>query len=523
MNNSQLIKLVTIAIFAIVLSSCKDDPIELDTNILPEDEQFISAEDSLTVTCFTEKMDVISTFSRVYYRDEDNDDYETAYSSPSALPIGSVDDPDFGHSQVDVLWKCYPRNNDEDKILESYYYNYQAVLQLYTYQLYAFGDTNILDTNVLDFEVYEFTDDFPAYDEDSSNFIVESEMYEPTNLVKRVEYVFDDDDDPEYIYAINIYLSDEYISNVLKELDGDDNDTIEIDDILYKDFKLYIKPKIGDKSIEKTGRVMLYKTGETSSSTSTTAEDYDFYSSLRITYDYIDTTDDEIDTITERLIELAPFDQFYTVKHTYDGTINMENVLGKSTTDDLYIQTIAGTQLELSINGGDLSKVFSKYKDSDTLINRVELVMPVDSSSYYDDYGSGLKPPLKLGMKVYIYEKDVRGRDSLVHVQDEYTSYNSTYGTYTYSSLLEGTFDSDRNAYIINLTGQILNTYILESSEDDEQNGNYYKNRFVIFGTSSSTWSSKDRYRLGRLILNSPNNIDKPMYLRILYSVKPEL
>lgn len=516
MDTSQLTKSAAILFVFLLLFSCQDDAIEMETNLLPEDEQFFSSEDTYDVTCFTEKMDIITTFKRLYFRDEDDDDEETAYSSPTAMPFGSVIDPDFGSTQIDFYWKCFVRDSEDDIIYDSTGFNYRAVIQLYTYELYNFGDTSLFN-----FEVYEFTDLFPGYYEDSSNFKITDDMYDHTNLVDTVEYIYDYEDDPEYLYMINIYLDTAYSHDLVRMLDNNDDDTIEIDEVLYDSLKLYIKPSIKTDESD-VGGIQLYQTGEASSSSSD-AEDYVFYSTLNIYYDYLtgDTIesssgeDDSVETVLdELLVELAPFDQFYTVEHTHTNTI-LDAIDEGTEADLLYVQSIAGTQLHMNFD----STVFAKYRNTDTLINRVELVIPVESG-YLTDKSNGFYPPTKLGMKVIISKEKVNGGDSLVHLEDEYSSYSSSSGSYTYSSLLEGTYDSDREAYIINITGQVLNTYILDEAVED--NITYYKPEFIIFGTSSSTWSTIDRYRHGRLILNSPNN-DNPMYMRVLYTIKPEL
>lgn len=512
MIRSQVYLAAIFFVFVLFLTSCKDEPILLETNLLPDSEEFGSGVDTLSVSCFTQNMDVISTFSRAFYRSPDDPTYEVPSKNPSYLPFGEVDDPVFGKTKIELLWDCYTRNADKVILMDSSYFNYRGFIRLYTKSLPRFGDT--VD---LDFEVYQFTDDFPVYDEDSSDFVVDESMYDPTSLVDSIAYIIDDTYTDKLLYGIEIYLKDEYIQSVLASLDYDEDDTLELKDRANDAFKLYIKPSIKDRG--RNGGIQLYQTGA-SSSTSTSANEYSFYSYLSLTYDsYSEDTleaingEDSVPVLTNELMKLVPFTHFYTVHHEY--TAEIEDAIGNKNSEYAYLQSIAGTQVEFSIDG--LLDYMDEIKDSDILVNRVELVIPVEEGHYIDvnTHGGKYLSPPKIGLKVY---NDV---DSLVHLSDEYTTTDS-YGATSYTSLLEGTYDEERSAYILNITGQVLNTYLSASSEAYQE---YYQNRFVLFGANTSTWSVMDNYQLSRIVLNSGAYPDKnrKMQLRVLYTIKPQL
>ena len=466
-----------LAICIALFYSCKDEELDLSYSLLPEGELLKGNDTLLRIKAISKEM---ADYSAHYDLKEYVDGRENLLPQ---FPFGSVDDPNIGKYKIHNLWNCIA-NVYSDQAVDTGWFNFKGKIRLQVSNMYTFGDTMSLKYNI-----YKFTSEFPDKSDSTSTFNIEDKYdvepisTEPIGNNTRNYFVdYDGNGDPTHI---DIPLSDDYVDEILSQIIISKNgkyDTIKYDSIKTKIFNYYLQPEIASDK----GGILNYNIYNRNSYNG----NYSLTPVIEFTYDRIDTIQKdplELDTTTHNLFTIVPTELFYNVEKEYNPTVL--NAINNDVPNShlAYLQSIYGIESYLTIDS-----VYSFVKNNPGyLINRAEVVLPVEENFYDTDK---YKLPGVIGIKKIDTEGE---RDWIIDIE---------------KGIVGGGLDTVRKAYVINITGHVID---MMSYDSLPENGD----KFVIYTINNN-------YENNKLIMSRaafPTGDDaSSIHLKVIYSLKPE-
>jgi hypothetical protein len=454
-----ILKVVVFIFSLITFLSCKEEPLKVGQNILPEEENFGVGIDTLAVNLHTLDMEP------VYTRDR------------GISPLGSVNDPLFGVITGEFVTDFTFYSGVEFRAgLDSIgYVNLELVVRF---------SSTYADNSEINFKVYKLYESIPDYS--YSDFKLEPGMYDPVELnIGNPEPEYGTELDTsgveiptDEIIGYRVFLSDEFGKDFL------DPDLI-TDSAYYYDsiFRSYFHGfyfEVEDRTGEGGGLISLS------------------HIDSRLILRTSDTLKSGVIDTVENEFVLAYPDLGGTSINMYRSNFSsIINSVLNDTNDDhnvAYIQSLVGPKILVSI-----PELFAKRREYNykVSVSKAELVLPIDSSTYDKNI---YKAPQYLGIRDVMNDTNIID-DGLLPLY------------------FGGILDTINYEYRFNI-GNFIHYFLRDSISFTDERLYLFGARYLTITGYPTDITYFSLTTPGRVVLNSINSGKQPL-LRIIYSELP--
>lgn len=458
-NQPNISKVVFFIFSLIIFQACKEEPLQVGQNILPEDEILGVGVDTLQVELHT------LTMEPVFTRDL------------GISPLGGMNDPLFGSVTCDFVTDftfagSFDFNEETDSLV-----NLELIVKFSsTYANYSGINFNVYKLNV------------PIPGDAYSNFEPDPGMYDTEKLnLGNPEAVHETETDTlgneisDEITEYRVFLSNEFGKSLL-------NSEIIKDSAYYYDsiFRSYFYGFYFE-AVHQSGKALgLINLSHTDSRL------------ILRTARFNDTLkENDIDTIENEFVLAYP-DLGGTSINMYHSNFSstISAVLNDTVRDQeySYIQSLVGPKTLISIPGLFAKRREYNYKAS---VSKAELVLPIDTITFDNDY---YKAPVYLGIRDV--EKDTNIiDDGLI------------------SGYFGGVLDTINMEYRFNV-GNYIHYFLRDSLTFTDERLYLFAANYYELSSYPAAVTYFSLTTPGRVVLNSVNATRKPI-LRIIYSKLP--
>ena len=452
-------KVAFFIVFLMLFLSCKEEPLEVGKDILPEEELLGVGIDTLSVELFTVGM------GPVYTRDR------------GISPLGSVFDPVFGVNSAEFVTDfTFGENfNFGNEIDERYFVNLELVIKFSS----SYGDNSEIN-----FNVYKLNEEIPHYA--YSNYKPEPGMYDPLPLnISSPEPEYGTEVDTsgntvptDEIIGYRVFLREDFGKTLLDRTVI--NDSAYFYDSIFRSYFHGFYFEVEDRSTEGGGLINVS------------------HSSSLLILRLLDTLSTSVVDTVEHPFVLAHPELAGTsinmYRATYSGEIN--SVLNDTVNDQefAYLQSLVGPMAMVSIPG-----LFEKRREYGyrAAVSLAELILPIDTLSYDRDL---YRAPNYLGIR------DVANDTNIID-----------------DGLLPGYFggilDTINMEYRFNI-GNYVHYFLRDSLSMTDERLYVFPGSYLSVSGYPSDITFFSLTTPGRVLLNSVNSERKPT-LRIIYSKLP--